>query len=114
MMNRLIGLLTVISVAFAVVVYRSYRQKLRISALLSLRMTEKTRAFQENTDSLLKLSYERDTLIKKNSKVFSDFLYRVKGLCLVGLSETPDPVGRSYILKIDSLIQEFTDDAVAK
>lgn len=105
--NRLVVLLALLSVAFAIVLYRNYRQKLRISTLLSDKIGEKTRQFQENAENLLKLSQERDTLLTRRSQVFADFLCRVKSLCLMGLKETPDPVGRFYILKIDSLTQEF-------
>lgn len=108
--NRLIALLALVSFAFALVLYRNYKQKFRISALLSIKIDEKTKQFQRNTDSLIKLSHERDTLLTQRSQMFKDFLHRVKGLCLVGLKETPDPVGRYYILKIDSLTREFAVD----
>lgn len=108
--NRLIALLALVAFSFALVLYRNYKQKLKISALLSIKIDEKTKLFQMNTDSLIKRSYERETLLTRRSQRLGDFLHRIKGLCLVGLKETLDPVGRYYILKIDSLTREFAVD----
>ena len=93
----------VIGIGLVVVLYRNYEQKKRLSNLLDGRLGERTRQLSMSHEELIKVVSERDFIQDKRKKYYNDALNRIKGLCGTGSKEVLDPIGRSYLERIESI-----------
>ena len=101
--NLMSVLMAVTGAGLAVVLYRNYQQKKRLSALLDSRLSERTKQLSMSHEDLEKAVSERDLLQDKRRKLYNDAIKRIKGLCGTGSKEVSDPVGRLYLEKIKNI-----------
>ena len=100
-LNFLTGLLGLITLTFAIFIYRSYRQRKKMNVILEQKIKKRTQELELSRNELLTAIKERDLVIGRVAEGVSETINTIKGLCLTGGKEVSDPVACSYMERID-------------
>ena len=100
--NSIVVLLAIISLAFVIFLWYFYKQKRNLNFLLERRIAERTQELQSSRDELIKAFREHDLLSQRTSYGVNEALKSIKGLCVTGMKEISDPLALTYMKQIDS------------
>ena len=106
MLNLISAFLLVVFVCFVVVLFRSYRQKIRLNRLLAEKVAQRTSELQLNTERTRTDEVERDLMICRLLHGMREALGTVTTLCSSSRRDVSDPVARSYIARIDAVVHD--------
>lgn len=94
------GLLGVITFAFLLFLFRSYRDKRRINRILDQKVWARTRELDMNRSQLLRELSEKDIVIQQVCGGITETVSTIEGLCFVATKEIGNPVADIYLKKI--------------
>ncbi|MEX1240725.1 MAG: tetratricopeptide repeat protein [Cyclobacteriaceae bacterium] len=108
-------------VGFVIVLFRSYRQRKAINAVLEKKIIERTHELEVSRDKWLKAFQERDLLLVRTWQAIGETIRHINGLCFLTSKEVSDPLAHSYFERIHTasgrlshLVQsEYHDNLIA-
>ncbi|WP_276370545.1 tetratricopeptide repeat protein [Chryseolinea sp. H1M3-3] len=109
--NVFIGIVALLLVALAVVLFRSNRQKQRLNLLLDRRVKERTQELESSRDVLQRACEERDIVMIRATSDLKRSLATIKGLCLLGAQDADE--ARHYLEKV-GVISGAVSDVINK
>jgi hypothetical protein len=107
-LNIFIGIVAMLLVALATVLFKSNQQKRKINHLLDKKVKERTQELELNRDALQRACEERDVVIHKAAIDIKSSLATIKGLCALGLKDIKDPGAGEYLKKVDITSDNFS------
>lgn len=94
--------LWIASLGFGLSAFRSYKINRRANRLLDLKVRERTEALQSSHVTLSKMYLDVSTADRRKSRVISETVERIMGLCRMALRPVPDPLKEEYIKEIET------------
>jgi tetratricopeptide (TPR) repeat protein len=100
LLNIVTVLLAVVTLAFAVFVFLSYKRKQHLNKLLEQKVRERTLELERSRDEMLKALEEKDLRMRQASYAITTSVNSIEGLCLTGRREVSLPLIHSYLQRI--------------
>jgi hypothetical protein len=100
--NGVTALLALITLAFGLFAFRSFKRKKNLNILLDLKIRERTMQLESSRDELLKNLGEMNLRFERASGFVNDSVNRIEGLCSVAICEVHDRNIWSYLTTINA------------
>src|SRR5690606_4292717 len=105
--NILAGTLVLLGLIFTVFLMIAFKRKKRITAMLDLRVRERTMELEKHRTALLQTIRQHELIIERLSNGIRTSLKRTTGLCDVARAETQNPMMQDRIDRIRQSIEQL-------
>ena len=109
-LNILIGVIAIMFVGLAIVLYKINRQKQHINVLLDQKVKERTLALEDSLYALKRTKEEQEDVMRKASTDLKSSIATIEGLCVVAYldPETPERY-RKYLKEFDATASRLSN-----
>ena len=110
LLNILIGIIAILFVGLAIVLYMINRQKQHINVLLDQKVKQRTVALESSLYALKRTQEEQEDLMRKASADLKSSIATMEGLCEVAHLEPETPeVYRKYLKEFDATASRLSN-----
>lgn len=101
-LNKITGLIFIVSVGFIVLLFRNYQQKKKLTVLLDEKINHRTNELGNVMNQSLLTLKEREFIMLRALNGISETISTIQGLCSNGMREVSEPVARVYMEGIEA------------